>query len=378
MIFPLTKLSESTRIARRRPVAPSLERRRASPSRAAQELRLDGNQLPVVLERTFGGQSELQRLTLARNRLAKVTTSAFANLTTLRDLDLGYNKLDRLETATFIPLAESLRRLDLSGNAISLAEVKYVLQVVLKLKDLSLSDMQLTDLPLGLFVYHEHLRFLNLSGNHFTHFPSQLLSPVPKLQELDLSRNRFRGLDERLLYRFESIRALHLHSNPWACDLCHIIPILNRINKTAVNMFKTLQRSSLGWCSSSGSGFGYVEGGGAAGVTTGFLGDDSRLGLIAAGAAVLLLLVTGAALLAGVAYSRHHAAHYYTREEQRAPEQEAIFENPAAILSENGDIKYKIVPMDVSKPPPKKKKMSVSTIDGITKDPELHTLTNGT
>ncbi|XP_068083904.1 insulin-like growth factor-binding protein complex acid labile subunit [Anabrus simplex] len=363
--------------------------------RKLQVLKLDGNQLPVVLERSFGGQLELQKLSLARNRLAKVTTTAFANLTTLRDLDLSYNKLDHLETTTFLPLNESLRRLELSGNTVPLTEVKYVLQVVLKLREISLADMGLSELPLGFLVYHEHLRFLNLSGNSFFHFPVQILSPVPKLQELDLSRNKFRGLDEGLLSRFESIKTVHLHGNPWACDLCHITPILTHINKGYSSMFRglrcvspyslegrlleTLHRSSLGWCSKSEGGFGYVDGAtsGDSTVTTDYFMDDSRLGLIAAGAAVLLLLLTGVALFAGIAHSRHHAAHYYTREEQRGPEHESIFENPTAMLTENGDITYKTVPADVTQAK-KKKKVSISTIDGIKKDPELHTLTNGT
>lgn len=368
--------------------------------RNLQVLMLDGNQLPVVLERTFGnngasgGQIDLQTLSLARNRLAKVTATAFANLTTLQELDLSYNKLDRLETATFIPLAESLRQLKLSGNTVPLSEVKYVLQVIQKLRELSLADMGITDLPLGLFVYHEHLRFLNLSGNNFVHFPAQILSPIPKLHEIDLSRNRFRGLDERLILRLEAVKTVHLQENPWICDLCHMRYMLNYMNKSTVGAsfreltcaspyslqgrsLGSLSRSSLLWCTSSDGGIGYVESGGGI-VSTNFLAEHSRFGLLAAGAAVLLLLLTGAALLAGIAYSRHHAAHYYTHEEQRGPEHEAIFENPTAILGENGDIKYKIVPLDIANPPPKKKKVSISTIDAITKDPELHSLTNGT
>lgn len=368
--------------------------------RNLQVLMLDGNQLPVVLERTFGnngasgGQIDLQTLSLARNRLAKVTATAFANLTTLQELDLSYNKLDRLETATFIPLAESLRQLKLSGNTVPLSEVKYVLQVIQKLRELSLADMGITDLPLGLFVYHEHLRFLNLSGNNFVHFPAQILSPIPKLHEIDLSRNRFRGLDERLILRLEAVKTVHLQENPWICDLCHMRYMLNYMNKSTVGAsfreltcaspyslqgrsLGSLSRSSLLWCTSSDGGMGYMESGGGI-VSTNFLAEHSRFGLLAAGAAVLLLLLTGAALLAGIAYSRHHAAHYYTHEEQRGPEHEAIFENPTAILGENGDIKYKIVPLDITKPPPKKKKVSISTIDAITKDPELHSLTNGT
>ena len=365
-----------------------------------QVLMLDGNQLPVVLERTFGnngptgGQTDLQVLSLARNRLAKVTSAAFANLTTLQELDLSYNKLDKLETQTFVPLADTLRNLKISGNQIPLTEVKYILQMVPKLRDLSLADMGINEMHIGIFVYLEQLRFLNVSGNHLVHFPAQVLSPISKLQELDLSRNRFRGLDERLLLRLETIRTVHLHSNPWICDLCHLMFMLDYMNKTHIGtamkdltcvspyslqgrQLGTLARSSLSWCTSSDGGLGYMDGGGGI-VSTNFLADNSKFGLLAAGAAVLLLLLTGAALLAGIAYSRHHAAHYYTHEEQRGPEHEAIFENPAAILGENGDIKYKIVPLDITKPLPKKKKVSISTIDGITKDPELHSLTNGT
>jgi len=368
--------------------------------RNLQVLMLDGNQLPVVLERTFGnngasgGQIDLQKLSLARNRLAKVTAAAFANLTTLQELDLSYNKLDRLETVTFAPLAESLRRLQLSGNSIPLSQVKFVLQAIVKLRDLSLADMGITDLPLGFFVYNEHLRSLNLSGNSLLHLPAQALSPIPKLQEIDLSRNRFRGLDERLLLKLESVKVIHLQGNPWICDLCHMSYILNYMNKSNLSvamrqlkcaspyslegrLFGSLSRSSLSWCTSNDGGLGYM-GSGDGIMSTNFLAEHSRFGLLAAGTAVLLLLLTGAALLAGIAYSRHHAAHYYTREEQRAPEHEAIFENPAAILGDNGDIKYKIVALDIAKPPPRMKKVSISTIDGITKDPELHSLTNGT
>nr|CAD7203499.1 unnamed protein product [Timema douglasi] len=372
--------------------------------RRLEVLHLDGNQLPVVLEKTFSypgsdGHINLHTINLARNRLAKVTATAFANLTQLKNLDLGYNKLDRLETMTFIPMADSLRRLDLSGNAIALSEVKYVLQVVLKLRELGLADMGFSDLPLGLFVYHEHLRMLNLSGNHFSHLPAQLLSPIPKLQELDISRNRFRGLDERLLLRLEAVKIVHLQGNPWICDLCHMMPMLARVNKstTALNyegltcvaphgqegrLITSLHKSSMEWCTSEG-GIGYMEGGGVSGVTNSFLAESSLLAMIAAGVAVVLLLLTG--LLVGIAYFRHHAAHYYTREDTRGPEREAIFENPTALLGENGEIKYTIVPMDsgadlsVAKPPQKKKKtVTICTIDSMAKDPELRTLTNGT
>lgn len=331
--------------------------------RKLQVLRLDGNHLPVVLEKTFSWTPKLQVLSLARNRLAKVTTTAFVNLTTLLELDLGYNKLDRAETLTFQPLAESLRVLIMSGNNIPITELKYVLQVVVKLKELSIADMSLSDIPLGLLVHLEHLRFLNFSGNNLMHFPSQVLAPVPKLNELDLSRNNFYGLDDRLLTRMENIASVHLYGNPWSCDHCHINWMLNRLEKLAylrdvVCMYPytvqgmtlgTLDRESLEWCSADSS---YRDDSLRLAYTT-------KLGLIAAGAAVVLLLISSTVIVLTVFYSRHHAAYYYTHEDKRGPEHDSIFENHGAVIEDA-------------------KKVSIATIDEITKDPDLQILANGT
>lgn len=289
-----------------------------------QILRLDGNHLPVVLERTFSWTPKLQVLTLARNRLAKVTTTAFVNLTTLIELDISYNKLDRAETLTFQPLADSLRILVVGGNNIPITEIKYVLQVVVKLKELSLTDMGLTDVPLGLLVHLEHLRFLNLSGNSMLHFPSQVLAPVPRLTELDLSRNNFYGLDERLLTRMENIPKVHLQENPWSCDHCHINWMLNRVEKMVYlqdvmcvypysvqgMMLKELDRETLDWCSATPS----HRDDSIAGLS---LAHTTKLGFIAGGAAVILILISSAVIVLTVFYSRHHAAYYYTHEEKR-------------------------------------------------------------
>lgn len=371
--------------------------------RKLQVLKLDGNQLPVILDKTFGnvvegssrynqGQIDLQVINLSRNRLAKVTVLAFANLTTLRELDLSYNKFDKLETMTFHPLAESLRKFDLSGNPVPMSELKYIIQIVLKLRELSLADMGLTELPLNLFVYHEHLRFLNLSGNHFSQLQPQMFTPVPRLHILDISRNRFRGLDDKLLLRLEKMQILILKGNPWACDLCHIPPILNRINKSVMSValkdltckspyalagrtVSSIQRSELRWCTNGGAQATSDENTSAVGIPRSLLPSEAQLGLIAGVGAVILFIITGIAIGTCIIYSRHHTNHYYTREEQRNQEAEAIFENPTAMTDENGSGLYK-VPVEVSKM--KKKKVSIATIDEITKDPELHVLTNGT
>uniref|UniRef100_A0A0A9XBH8 Uncharacterized protein n=1 Tax=Lygus hesperus TaxID=30085 RepID=A0A0A9XBH8_LYGHE len=195
-----------------------------------------------------------------------------------------------------------------------------------------------------------------MSGNEMAHLPVQFLSPVSKLTEIDISRNKFQGLDERLVVRLEKVK-VHLDDNPWACDLCHITPMLSRVNestwvKDAVcslpqnlkgRRFEGLTVSALGWC---GTGLGYREEEGFAGLA---LTHNAQLGIIAAGAAVALLVITMAAVVAGLLYNRHHAAFYYTNEEKRLAEREKMYSEP-------------------------EKKVSIATIDEITKDPELQVL----
>ncbi|BES89540.1 LRR_TYP [Nesidiocoris tenuis] len=325
--------------------------------RKLQVLHMDGNHFPVILEKTFSSQGRLRVLNLARNRIAKVTTHAFANLTSLVELDLSYNKLDKLEPTSVLPMAETLRSINIDSNNIDIAEFKYVLQIINKLKELSIAELGYTtqDIPLGLLAQLDSIKYLNMSGNELVHLPVQFLSPVPKLAEIDVSRNKFHGLDERLVVRLEKVK-VRLDDNPWACDLCHITPMLSRVNestwvKDAVctlpynlkgRRFETLTVSMLGWC---GTGLGYREEGFAGLALT----HNAQLGLIAAGAAVVLLVITIAAVVAGLLYNRHHAAYYYTNEERRLAEREKMYVEP-------------------------EKKVSIATIDEITKDPELQVL----
>lgn len=353
---------------------------------------IDGNQLPVILEHTFAYQHELEYLSIARNRLAKVTTAAFTNLTTLKSLDISYNKLYRLDTETFHPISESLHHLNLSGNNLAIGELKYVLQVVTKVQELGLADMNLSDLPLGLLVYQENLLKLNLSHNHFVHFPIQVLSPTPKLSEIDLSSNRFRGLDEKVIMRLETIPIVYLHNNSWTCDLCHIKGMVSWHHQMPSTLLKhlhciapanlkgrsiaSIKHEELDWCTAR---YGYNNNDsedGITGMSHNFLSEDGRLGLIAAGATTMLLVITGVVLTIAMCYSKRQAANYYTNEEKRGPENEKIFENPTAILGENGEISFKF-PLDISQTKSlHHKKVSISTIDEMKKDPQQIIITS--
>lgn len=324
-------------------------------------LNLNDNHFPVILENTFCTQWKLKSLYLSRNRLAKVTTDGFNNLTSLVELDLSYNKLSKLESQSFRSMADTLRVVTVSGNNLLLSEFAFVLQVISKLRRLSLADMPQT-IPSNLLSGLDGLRFLNLSGNGLMTLAVQIIAPVYKLTELDLSRNKFHGLDEKIVGRLENVPVLYLDDNPWACDLCHITPMLSRANGSSQlgraicslpgnlrgRPVNSLDPQALGWC---GSGLGYKDEG-IAGLA---LTHNTQLGLIAAGAAVALLVVTIAAVVAGIVYNRHRTAFYYTdATDKTLPEEDVIFKK-TGLASE-----VKI------------KKVSIATIDEITKDPELN------
>ncbi|CAH1390943.1 unnamed protein product [Nezara viridula] len=321
-------------------------------------LRLDGNHFPVVLEGTFASQGRLQYLNLARSQIAKVTNHAFDNLTSLLELDLSYNKLDRLEPITFQPLAPNLRSLLVSGNNIKVDDFLYVLQVTTRLKELAMADLDVKHgLPLGLLAHVETLKHMNLSGNGLNRFPFQLLIPVPGLVTLDLSRNKLHSLDEGSVAKMEFIPNVHLNDNPWACDLCHILPMLksNASWKSSAvcsvphqlrgRSIASLNAEQLSLC---GSGLDYKEEGFAGLALT----HKTQLGLIAAGSAVALLVITMAAVVAGLLYNKNHTAYYYTNEQKRKA------------------AKAK----DICNGFNAEKKVSIATIDEITKDPELEVL----
>nr|XP_018908842.1 PREDICTED: insulin-like growth factor-binding protein complex acid labile subunit [Bemisia tabaci] len=323
------------------------------------ELYLDGNQLSVILDDTFSEQLHLHTLSLARNRLAKITANAFRHASRIRELDIGHNKLDIVETATLAPIAESLRSLTLDGNNFRLGVLKNIFQVAGKLRHLSLADMGHHEFPVGIFSGLDHLRSLNLSNNNLVNLPSLSLASTPKLVELDLSRNRFQGLDERLMIRLDSLDLIHLSGNPWSCDLCHITPMLHRLNTSKVSSIpictwpedlagravSSLTPNMLSWCSNS-----ILSGGRGDGLAGLSLVRETQLGMFVVFAAAAALILAGAVVVFGIVYSKQHTAYYYTNEEKRR-----------AMLEQT-----------------KPKKVSIATIDEITNDPELGILANGT
>jgi Leucine-rich repeat (LRR) protein len=333
-------------------------------------LKLDGNRITAIKSSTFLNQQELKRLNLARNGVAKIPRNAFHNLHNLTELDLSHNKFENPENGLLEPVAGTLEVLALNGNHLSVHTLKTLLNN-LEIKELHLADCGIVDLPHP--VFPRTVEVLDLADNHISVLHVDVLPE--NLAELDLSGNKFRGLDKDVLDKLDRLTSFKLHGNPWFCDLCHIVPLLERVNRSvAVRSLQcahpynlkgrklgVVRMSELTWCTvpSQGSGDANFY----------LLGEDGQLGLIAAGTSVSLLLLTVVGILGVLLYSRRHAAKYYTHEDKLAMDGDSIFDNHSPLFCDERELSFKF-PLEGGE-----RKLSVSTIDEIKKE---HAITNGT
>lgn len=348
---------------------------------------LDGNRLSVVLEKTFILQKELQKVSFARNRLAKVTNTAFLNVSSLVELDLSYNKLYRLEPIIFHPISDTLQRLYISGNKIPIADLKGVLQTLgSNIRHISMADMRFPEIPFDMFS-NQRLQYLNISGNNLTSLPIEVLKTLPNLVELDLSRNNFTGFTDRFLTKLERISVLHLDRNRWACDLCNIVPMLNRLNKTVGSTIRslkcasprslterklsTLKESDLRWCGEIDddelSNYGTI--------TNIFKQHGLTIIIVVTSIGVVVILVGTIALVRFCCFKPTSANLYFDEDKDSGKRhssqtQETVLDAATAIFGQNGEISFKF-PLEMAD-----RKMSVSTID-VKKEGKGSNIPNG-
>ncbi|GFR00567.1 hypothetical protein TNCT_125131 [Trichonephila clavata] len=87
--------------------------------------------------------------------------------------------------------------------------------------------MKLSQLSDDAFFNNGELRTLDLSYNSFVNLSSQVFQPLRQIEEIDLSHNEFEYLDTEFLEQVQNmttLSVLHLHSNPWSCQRCSVLP----------------------------------------------------------------------------------------------------------------------------------------------------------
>ena len=152
-----------------------------------QELRflnLSRNELEILQGGTFDNLVNLKTLILEKNGL--IAFPMINNETKLESLMLNCNKIKSIIGGTFanMPFLETLF---LHGNEISYID-QFAFNGLIKLKILTLSNNNLSILPINWMLPMVSLEDLDLSGNHFIEFGNLALSDTSILKNLYLSK----------------------------------------------------------------------------------------------------------------------------------------------------------------------------------------------
>ena len=174
-------------------------------------LGLGDNQL-TTLPPELGQLPQLYSLDLSGNRLTELPPE-LAQASNLRHLNLARNHLSALPAG--LGQLSQLDSLDLSGNQLMglsnpAVDLEQVAQLPRRLRQLDLSDNQLTVVPP--VVTQFRLEVLNLSRNQLTDLPPDL-DQQKILKHLDLSHNQFSDIPP-VLSRLRPLLFLDLRGNP--------------------------------------------------------------------------------------------------------------------------------------------------------------------
>ncbi|XP_044752107.1 leucine-rich repeat-containing protein 15-like [Coccinella septempunctata] len=334
-------------------------------------LKLDGNKLKHIGENVFSHLTELKKLNLARNEIKSISLSAFDNLDNLTELDLSYNRINALKPHLFDSIRENLLVLSLSGNPLDLTLMKNLFKDS-KLRDLRLRQCGLFDITDDIFP--TTLISLDLAENYLSGLSGKVIPDG--LYYLDISKNMFRGIsNDDLLDKIEFINVTLLDRNPWSCDLCFIVPLMNRVNRSSAfrnivcsqpyvvegKRLESLDRNKLTWCSSTSYPSGDAN----------FfsINEKSSIGIVAASMSVFLLFLILVVIAGMLCYSKRHAAKYYTHEDKLTVENDFAPDNHSPLFCDDRELSFKF-PLDNNV---NEKRVSIATIDEMKKE---HKITN--
>lgn len=157
----------------------------------ARVLVLDANPLKVLWNHSLQAYPHLESLSLSSCHLDRIGFHAFREQSHLLRLGLADNRLsdNYKETAAALHALRGLRRLDLSGNALTEDIVALMLYNLSSLEAVSLARNTLMRLDDSVFEGLEHLRELDLERNYIFEIEGGAFDGLTELRHLNLAYN---------------------------------------------------------------------------------------------------------------------------------------------------------------------------------------------
>ncbi|CAG0889530.1 unnamed protein product [Darwinula stevensoni] len=178
------------------------------------ELYLEGNPIDMIFPGTFDVFTSIQKLELGgMPSKLHLLPYMFSGLKTLEHLTIPNAISDSLRPDIMNGL-KNLKSLKIRGSVNSI-EFDTFAQLP-QLRDLDLSNCNISDMSMDSFMALSSLRTLNLSHNVIETLPPNLLDPMTLLRDIDLSHNQLTGTPNGTFDKVHP-KMIKLDGNPWYC-----------------------------------------------------------------------------------------------------------------------------------------------------------------
>jgi len=175
------------------------------------QLSLDANQITGLQNNVFNGLSNVTYMGVGNNSLLTTIDSwVFQGMTSLQQLDINSTHIQKISAWTFSGLS-SLKYLHLQDDQIESIDAGAFTNAAII--SLSISNNQITSLPVGVFSGLSQLTELYLDSNKLTQLSTNVFGDLSSLQTLSMQSNQISNIEAWALNGLSSLYTLYLQNN---------------------------------------------------------------------------------------------------------------------------------------------------------------------
>lgn len=191
-------------------------------------LKLDGNRISQVSNRTFYGLANAQVISLRGNEITSLPGHLFKFAPKVQKIDLARNSISSIHAQAFQGLSSEMKILHLENNFLSQVPIE-ALRPLVALAELHLAGNPLKIIASNAFVHFHSLTRLDLASCRLGQIQDLAFNGLGTLKHLKLSDNNLSQIPSEALRRVPNLLSLHLGQNPLSELPTAAAPALNQL-----------------------------------------------------------------------------------------------------------------------------------------------------